>query len=178
MKQSDIDDMIAVLADDGFRVSARDIAFCVLCSQIDNRELAYGLLYGDKGTSERLCSTPDFQALEAYYQRMYGAEGMSYDEVKRGLEQDLADLDSFVRHNGSDLDAKEMAALMGRKADLRVKLVEKFGTSGKSEEHKIVVLNKFNDICPWCGREISVNRNRADGTDARKLRTVNRTPAE
>ena len=40
-------------------------------------------------------------------------------------------------------------------ADLRTKLNSQFNVSDDSNGQFIVVNQKFNDICPYCGREVS-----------------------
>lgn len=164
--RNDIQAMIADLGDGGVTVTPREVALVMLCHVMDCSEIAYALLYG--GTAEdmdNLFSSPEYAAVDAYYSRTFGEDGMSYDEVKRSLEQSIRDIDDLLRDPKVTLDPKDVAALTGRSADMKVKLVDKFGTSQKSEEHKIVVLNKFNDICPWCGREISVMKNARTGED-------------
>ena len=74
------------------------------------------------------------------------------------MENDLRDIEDFINTNKDMLEPKEMAALIGRKSDIRVKLAEKFGTSDKSEENRVVVIAKYNDICPYCHREISIKK--------------------
>lgn len=173
--RDDIRDIVGALSDDGIAVTPREIALVVLCRAMDCREIAYALLYG--GTAEdmeAMFSSAAYSALDAYYARMFDADEMSYDEVKRSLEQSIRDIDDLLKNSRDSLEPKDVAALTGRSADMKVKLVDKFGTSGKSEEHKIVVLNKFNDICPWCGREISVNKDtRAGDDDDRRISAGN-----
>ena len=175
----DINAIIATLAEDGVTVTSREIALVLLCHQMDCREVAWQLLYG--GTADEMTSmfeSPQFAALEAYYNRMFGGDELSYDEVKRGLEKNIKDMEDFIQNSKDNLEAKDLAALMGRVSDMRVKLVDKFGTSEKSEEHKIVVLNKFNDICPWCGREVSIMKNtHTDDGDVKRIQSADRSPA-
>lgn len=173
--RDDIQAMVGALADDGFNVTPREIALAMLCHVMDCGEVAYALLYG--GTAEdmdAMFSSPEYEAVDAYYTKMFGADALSYDEVKRGLERDIVQMQDFIKDNQKTgaLEPRDIAALMGRISDMRVKLVDKFGTAEKSEEHKIVVLNKFNDICPWCGREISVPKeNRAAGDNDGRVQT-------
>lgn len=158
--RDDIQSMVGALADDGIGVTPREIALVMLCHLMDCGEIAYSLLYGGTASDmDSMFSSPEYKAADAYYTKMFGGDALSYDEVKRGLEQDIVQMSEFIKTNQASgaLEPKDIAALMGRISDMRVKLVDKFGTAEKSEEHKIVVLNKFNDICPWCGREVSVS---------------------
>ena len=155
----------------GHDVTVKDIAFCVLSKVFNDEELAFKVLHGGKvGKKER----EKYQAsdkmidLAVYLNKNYTESpatqsvshgtGVTFDELKSGMEDDLRDIEDFINTNKDMLEPKEMATLIGRKSDIRVKLAEKFGTSDKSEENRVVVIAKYNDICPYCHREVAIKK--------------------
>lgn len=85
---------------------------------------------------------------------------LTFDEIKAGLEEDLQSLISLRDAKDAEglpmLEPKDMASVVGRIADIRTKLVEKFGSTEKKVEHRVVVNQKYNSICEYCGHEIAV----------------------
>lgn len=153
----------------GHDITVKDIAFCVLSNTFNDEELAYKVLFGNKGGKkerEKYQTSDKMIDLAVYMNKNSTADtapvsntgGVSFDELKSGMENDLRDIEDFINTNKDMLEPKEMAALIGRKSDIRVKLAEKFGTSDKSEENRVVVIAKYNDICPYCHREISIKK--------------------
>lgn len=85
-----------------------------------------------------------------------GQEEVSFDDLKQGLIDDMRALEELRdarNDNGPLLDPKEMAQVVARIADIRVKLTDKFGTTERVVEQRVVVNQKYNAICA-CGREI------------------------
>lgn len=169
--------IIAKMQDTGYNVCLRDIAYVLLCLHINDKPLAYLAAFGenidakgiaDYSESDRMYTLSTLMKAETekgseVKQDLDDTEdedklpdSMSYDEVKAGLEDDLRRLIAIRDNMGETADPKEAATIAGRIADIRMKLVERFGTQSKSEEGRIVVLQKFNDICPYCHREIAV----------------------
>lgn len=155
----------------GHDVTVKDIAFCILSEAFKDEELAYKVLHGTKGGKkerEKYQACDKMVDLTVYLNKNHSStpsglgvthgSGVTFDELKSGMENDLRDIEEFINANKNMLEPKEIAALMGRKSDIRVKLAEKFGTSDKSEENRVVVIAKYNDICPYCHREVAVKK--------------------
>lgn len=159
---------------EGFDVGLRDLSYVLLSGMYEDPMYAFRAIFGDepaqpfKQYSEeaRLAFVSEY--ISEHFnegQSLKSAEessevtGISFDEIKRGMEDDLKaliELRDTTKADGSPaLDAKDLAAVVGRIADIRVKLTEKFGTTEKSEEQRVVVHQKFNDICWKCGAEIA-----------------------
>lgn len=81
---------------------------------------------------------------------------LTYDELKAGLESDLRALIALRDNPDTNLSTAEQVQITKQIADIRVKLTEKFGTTEQSGEQRVVVLTKFDSICPYCGREICI----------------------
>lgn len=172
--------VIAQMKAAGYEVGVRDISYVFLSRVFEESVYAFRSVFGDSPDIpfkeyvhsprlERLteildqeCPPPkEKDELPAFVPEEKKEEdtGMSYGEIKKGLEEDLEALTGLRDQTDPDgnpvLDAKEMATVVGRIADIRVKLTEKFGTKQKGETQRVVVVAKYNDICPYCNHEIS-----------------------
>ena len=72
---------------------------------------------------------------------------ITFDENRAGMEDDLRYIEKFIKEKEGILDPKDIAALMGKKSDLRVKLNDKFGANEQKEEQRIIVMHKSDFIC-------------------------------
>ena len=52
-----------------------------------------------------------------------------------------------------EVRGKEMATVVGRIADIRVKLTDKYGATQKEDNHRVVVISKYSSVCPYCHKE-------------------------
>lgn len=179
ISSADIKTLISNAHDEGFTVGLRDVSYAVLCTIIEPT-YAFRSVFGDDPEepfqSYRLSDKVDY--VSSCIKRMLaehtddefdedeeeepsGDDYMSFDEIKAGLEEDLKSLielrDGVDDDGKSILDPKEKATVVGRIADIRTKLVERFGSSEKKEEQRVVVLRKFSDICPYCNHEIAID---------------------
>lgn len=160
----------------GIEVGLRDISFSILRPMFDNPDLPYRAIFGDvKPLSKEYLESPKIIALQEMMTAILNQEkakdakleemrvATSFDELKQGLIDDMAALEELRDSRNEDgapvLDAKEMAAVVGRIADIRSKLVDKFSVSEQVTEQRVVVEQKFNSICPFCHREIAIDPN-------------------
>lgn len=166
----------------GFDIGLRDLSYAMLLRFYEDGIYAYRIAFGDNPDTPYMgyANSPKCAFICDYFDRNYPEvevkeeeeekepeekpttdEGLSYDEIKRGLEEDLQSLielrDSKDEDGNPTLEPKEMATVVGRIADIRTRLVERFGTVNKEVEQRVVVLSKYSDICPHCGREIAVD---------------------
>lgn len=167
-----VKDLITSLKQDGYDVGLRDISFVVLSRFFADEATSYRVIFGDGADLpvEMYGASDKVAAIREYLEEQMGDsgndlpvksdEGLSFDEIKKGLIEDMNALialrDSTNEDGSSPLDAKEMATVVGRIADIRAKLVDKFGTTEKSEEQRVVVVQKYNSVCPYCRHEISI----------------------
>ena len=165
----------------GFDAGLRDVSFAILSNYMEEPAYAYRAIFGDNPEvsyqdymhagktvfirdtmSVYLDDDEEDVGLKAPDDEKKTEErSMSFDEIKAGLEEDLKSLialrDQVDDDGKSMLEPKEMATVVGRIADIRTKLVERFGSSEKKEEQRVIVLQKFNDICPYCGHEVAID---------------------
>lgn len=173
VSNSNIREITAEMKSRGYDVAVRDICYYFLCETIEDDRAVYKALYGDtpkipyseytvSNKVQELKSYLDGKFIEGERTALVDADDVSFDELKQGLVQDMNALIALRDQTDEDgvpvLDPKEMASVVRQIADIRVKLTEKFGTTEKSEEQRVVVLQKYDAICPYCGREIAIGR--------------------
>jgi uncharacterized protein YyaL (SSP411 family) len=171
--QSNLREIVAEMKARGYDVAASDICYYLLCELIEDERTVYKALYGERPEEpyEVYTISNKTQELKNYLDGKFQFEGkpdagsvdeLSFDDLKQGLVEDMNALlelrDSVDDEGRPVLDPKEMASVVRQIADIRVKLTEKFGTTEKSEEQRVVVLQKYDSICPYCGREIALGR--------------------
>lgn len=161
----------------GYTIMPRDISYVYLCRMFDDSKVVYQLLYGINASdyeAEKYAKRPQTEFLIDYMNSNYPVEekqvekkleivnkkrkkddedSITFDENRKGMEADIRAIEKLVKDGGTSLDTKELSSLIKIKADLRVKLNDKFGAGEKNEEQMIIVNCKYNDICE-CGREI------------------------
>lgn len=183
---SDMKATIAALKEGGYDVGLRDICYVMLSRVFEEPVYAYKALFSGVKDAEQFdeYSIDDkIEELTSYLAKRIpeakekpevekiddhsgdasksSDDNLSFDEIKKGLEEDLASLvalrDQVDEDGNSVLDPKEMASVVGRISAVRVALVEKFGSTQENVEQRIVIAQKYNDICPFCGHEIAVD---------------------
>ena len=156
-----IKDLIASMEKRGVKVGLKDISYVYLSQLYDDRTSAYKVLFG-KESMENFSvydASEKVAQLHTLMQEMDISpekEEMSFDELKKGMVEDMQSL--IALRDSGDLEAKDMAAVVARIADIRVKLTSKFGTTEKATEQRVVVNQKYNDVCPYCRHEIAIKR--------------------
>lgn len=163
--------IISELKEQGYSVGMKDISYVLLCRFFQDHQLAFRTLFQDQADlpfelydqCDRVIAIGDF--LDTNYHEdsvVVGEtkkpdETISFDELKKGLVEDMKSLEALRDMKTEDgepaLDAKEMATVVGRIADLRVKLTEKYGATQKEDNHRVIVVSKYTKVCPHCGRE-------------------------
>lgn len=164
----------------GYTIMIRDISYVYLCRMFDDCKVVYKLLYGINASddeAERYANRPQTKILIDYINSNYPIEekqiekkpeifkkkkidndedSITFDENRKGMEADIRAIEKLIKDGGNSLDTKELSSLIKIKADLRVKLNDKFGAGEKNEEQYIYIDSKYNEICPYCNREIRV----------------------
>jgi hypothetical protein len=136
-------------------VKIRDISFVLLLQKIEDENVCYSALFGTDFTEDDLSDYVSSDKItylkELLKPKKRSAKSdnnnITFDENRAGMEEDLRYIDKFIKDNEKSLDPKEIAALMGKKSDLRVKLNDKFGVSEQKDEQRIIVMHKSDFIC-------------------------------
>ena len=165
-----VKDLIVGMRSRGLEVGLRDVSFAVLSNVFGDEALAYRAAFGDapEMTQEQYLAQPKvtevktaiLEAIPGQAEAQKDGSLISFDDLKEGLINDMRSLEALrdaKDENGVPrLDAKELAQVVGRIADIRVKLTEKFNTTERVIEQRVVVEQKLDSVCPYCHHEIAV----------------------
>lgn len=155
-----IKDTIAAAEKKGYEIKVRDIAFVVLCDNIEDKSLAYRVAYGEETEdADRFFDRPEIRFVNDYVKyasqdtdsKKLSAERMSFEENKRAMVQLIKDIEKAMEDG--EMEKKDGFA---RIADIRVKLNDKFNVGENHQDRFIIVEPKFNFQCPHTGRECYV----------------------
>lgn len=161
-KASQVRDLITGMRSRGLEVGLRDVSFVALSRLYGDEPLAYRSVFGDAEMP-----LDEYMAQEKVEELMKAADSVfpdeqtvTFDELKSGLIDDLRSLEKLRDAKTEDgypaLDAKEMATVVARIADIRVKLTEKFNTTERVIEQRVVVEQKYTNVCPYCHHEFAL----------------------
>lgn len=161
---SQVRDLVVGMRSRGLDIGLRDVSFAVLSKVYGDDVLAFRSTFGDTPETpiEEYLAQPRIEALLSETEPFFPDEQniISFDELKSGLIDDLRALerlrDATDNEGNSPLDAKEMATVVARIADIRVKLTEKFNTTERVVEQRVVVEQKYTSVCPYCHHEIAL----------------------
>lgn len=143
-------------------VTVTDLSFCLLNLNISNPFISYTVLFGKGKTKEEFdeyYTSSKIKTLTTYVDANFTDKAESeeseskfkditFEQNKEELIKRLKELDVMVRKG--EIERKEAIKF---EIDIRTKLNDKFGTSEKNEEQRVIVLPKYNHICEWTGRE-------------------------
>ena len=172
MTESDIKEIVRDCRNAGYDIRIKDIIYLLSCRFIEDASIVYRCIF-DKSVSE--AELRKYESGISYLKRLIdektGQRGpgngdsaekspekkskksrykdITFEENKDALITLLADIQKSKK--SGDLD---MATALKLETDIRTKLNDKFDISDKKDEHRIVVNSKYNDICPYCRREI------------------------
>jgi len=170
-----VKDIVLGLRSRGLDVGLRDVSFVVLSAVYGDDALAYRSMFGDSPelSEAEYLSLPKMAEVRAAVLALQPEEPeasgaiVSFDELKEGLIADMRALEELrdIRDEDgrSPLDAKELATVVARIADIRVKLTEKFNTTERVIEQRVVVNQKYDYVCPHCHHEIAIPPPKTDG---------------
>ena len=164
-----VKDIVQGLRSRGIDVGLRDVSFVVLARAFGDEALAYRAIFGDRPARpfEEYVEAQTLADVKAAIDADAPADdgdapspAVSFDDLKDGLIADMRALEELREAKNEDgqpvLDPKEMAQVVARLADIRVKLTEKFNTTERVVEQRVVVEQKFDSVCPYCHHEIAV----------------------
>ena len=149
----------------GYSVNIRDIAYVLLINEIENKT-AYKCIFGKDEdfnedyyvtyqNEENIVFLKDYingekAVKENVARKKKNEDALSFEENK--LEMIKLIKETQIALENGDIETKDALKIQ---ADLRTKLNSQFNVSDDSNGQYIVVNQKFNDICPYCGREVS-----------------------
>lgn len=168
MNKLDVKKIIEDCNASGYEIRVKDIAYCLLKSKIDEIDIVYNCIF-NKCTDMNVISNYDknkrIRFLEKYIKANYSSnvetapqnetqdaellENISFEENKAAL---VRRLNKVIQWGDNGELSKERATKL--EVEIRKIINDKFGVTDKTDEQKIIVLSKYNDICPYCRHEI------------------------
>lgn len=158
LTNNEIKEIIDEAARQSHRITTRDVAYAILCMQIEDTSVAYRCIFGDDGQDDIYDRSDDVSYVKQVVDyAIYSKKGktkkaadISFEENKEYMLKLKADTEKAMADG--DIDKKDGLKIL---ADLSVKLNDRFGVKDMSSSQIVNVLTKFNDICPYCNHEIS-----------------------
>lgn len=161
---SEINNIIEHCKSMGYSLRVGDIVYIFALQGFKDKKVVYNALFGVGATAaevEEYDSSKKMKALSRYLKSKYFKgiptddkkeyRDISFDENKEALIKLLDKIQSMAA-NG-EIEKKDAVKL---ETDIRTKLNDKFAVSDKQDDSKVVVLNKYNDVCPYCHHEVRV----------------------
>lgn len=144
-------------------ISVRDISYVLLCMHFDDSLVAYKCIFGnDYDYNQEYHDTYDQTATMAYL-KTYVEFTLLNDKKKKKKSEDISFEENkeymlnLKRQTEEAMACGEIDKKDGLKilTDISVKLNDKFNVSDSTQEQMVIVNNKYDAVCPSCGREIS-----------------------
>jgi len=171
ISNDDVREILSGLREQGVEAGLRDVSCAVLVHVYGDRLMAYRSVFGEPPSEgeynaywvERKTITIEHE-VGKFFPEESDDQTVSFDDLKQGLIDDMNSLielrDAKKIVDGKEyaaLDPKEMAQVVARIADIRVKLTEKFNTTERVVEQRVVVEQKYSGVCEYCGHEIAIS---------------------
>lgn len=134
-------------------VTVKDVCFVLLNKEFDDARIAYKVIFGEEeGANEYVNSAPisylETVLREKKLESNRNDDSLSFEDNREAMIKLLEEIEQAQRDGTiEDKDAIKM------KSDIRTRLNDKFGTTERQEEQRIIVEPKFNTICPHTRKE-------------------------
>lgn len=165
IKDEQIVNLISDCRGSGHEVGLRDISFTLLSMMYDNTELAYKSVFGSSDGFETYLKDSKVAFLKSYIKEnvvnaiLFGGKDeqgntisdLSFEENKTEMIKLIKETQDQLRDN--KIEAKDALKIQ---ADLRIKLNDKFKVAADVRDSVVVVEQKYNSVCEYCGHEIAV----------------------
>ena len=148
-------------------VSTRDIAYAMLCMNLEDAKVAYKCVFGndpffDASVQQAYDESEAISYLKQYMPYIidksngHGSErkseqDISFDENKAYMLRLKAETERAMADG--EIDKKDGLTIL---KDIAVKLNDKFNVADTANNNTIIVNKKFNSICPKCGCELYI----------------------
>lgn len=144
-------------------VTVRDIAYALLCLQLEDSLIAYKCIFGnDYDYNQEYHNTYDQTAMMSYLKtyvevslisergKRKNTEDISFEENKAYMLKLKKDTEEAIEKK--EIDKKDGLKIL---AQLATTLNDKFNVKDNSVSQYIVVNEKYSSICEYCGHECS-----------------------
>lgn len=153
----DIVDIIDQCAKKGYNIKVRDISYLYLCEIYVDDTIAYKSIFGDDDDSViyEYKHSNKIKYLKSILDTNMVDTKMTQKDIS--FEENKAYMLSLKKQTEEAIEKEEIDKKDGLKilADLSVKLNDKFNVADNTKNQVVIVNQKYNDVCPYCNREIS-----------------------
>lgn len=145
------------------KVTVRDIAYAVLCTQFEDTLVAYKTIFGqDYDYNQEYHSTYDntaaIQFLKAYVEvsllnqkKANNNDDISFEENKAYMLKLKKDTEDAM--SKGEIEKKDGLKIL---TDISTKLNDRFKVNQEEHSQLVVVQTKYNSICSRCGTELYI----------------------
>ncbi len=149
----------------GHEVGLRDVSFTLLSMLYENTELAYKSVFGNTDGYKDYSKDSKVAFLKSYIKEnvisaiLFGSKDSGGNKVQDlSFEDNKAEIIKLIDATQKALEDNKIEAKDALKiqADLRVKLNDKFKVAADVRDSVVVVEQKYNAVCEYCGHEIAV----------------------
>lgn len=146
------------------KITVRDISYVLLSRIFEDGNIAYKSIYGnDIDFNIELWPIYDTSASIQFLKQYLEVENENENKKKKKASLDISFEENkeymlkLKKQTEEAMANKEIEKRDGLKilTDISVKLNDKFNVAETTREQVVIVQNKYNDICPICGTEIS-----------------------
>lgn len=147
----------------GYDLKMNEIAYVFLLQYFKDKNIVYKILFGSEASDAEISkfdTSAKMKFLKKYLKANYikGKEednvdsqysDISFEDNKEAMIKMIEEAEKKYKNNEIEWDKYS-----DRVSKLRIALNDKFKVSEKLDEQRIIVNNKYNDICPYCHHEI------------------------
>ena len=149
-----IKNIIADLQNRNIEVRVRDISYVALRHLFDDQATAYKSVFGaaDEDEINEYCNSNMVRVLSDYMKENFfdtGEADISFEENKAYMLKLKADVEKAIEDG--KIPKKDGYKML---TDISIKLNDKFNVSEDVKESVVIVNHKYDDVCPYCHREI------------------------
>lgn len=162
LSRANIKELILLGGRKKYRFTNKDILFVILARAIGNKDIAYEGLFGDECGNKKYYSSPSLEYIENNidkYLKDEDADNGTGSQPKDDItfEENKAYMLELKRRTERAMEKGEIAKKDGLKilSDLSVKLNDKFNVADDTHDTTVIVEQKYNDVCEYCGHEVA-----------------------
>ena len=157
LSNGDINNIINDCKQGGYDIRVRDISYIILSNIYENDKIAYRCLYEDDVNFEEYKDSNKIKFLNDYIKENHllskktKEEELTFQQNKKEIQNVIDRIEKGITEGTIDPD--KGLKMIG---DFRFKLTKELDVKEEAKDQFIVVEKKFNSICPYCHREISI----------------------
>ena len=152
-----VGEILTKASDEGLSLKVRDISYILLTRYFADKSYAYRVCFGaDADYSEEAINAYEegdgYAFLKEALATVREMGNVTYDEDIT-FEENKAYMLRLKRQTEEAMEANEIAKKYGLKilSDLSVKLNDKFNVADDTHDTTVIVEQKYNDVCDYCG---------------------------